>query len=78
MPVLPFGLVRRQQLWTVLLSKSVVLNYERPYRKNTLYSVALMFLAAPFAAVVFPLLLIRVLVGKKTELYECRIRGEFA
>lgn len=70
--------MRRQWLWRILLNRSAVHKYWSPYRKNTLYSVALMLLAAPLAVVVFPLLLVRSAVGRKVDLYELRIQNQFA
>lgn len=70
--------IKRQWLWRLLLSRSVVHKYWKPYRINTAYSLALIVLAIPPALVMFPLLLVRALFVGKLLLYELRIQGEFA
>lgn len=53
-------------------------DYLNPHRANTLYSVALIFASTPLAVIIFPILLVRVLMGRRVDLYELRIQGEFA
>ena len=70
--------LKREFLWKLLLSRSVVHTYWSPHRGNTALSMALLLGSVPFAVVVFPLLLVRVLVGGRIDLYELRIQSQFA
>lgn len=70
--------MKREFLWKLLLSRSVVHKYWKPNRLNTLSSVFLIVSAFPVAILVCPLLWLRKLIGRKICVYEFRIQGEFA
>lgn len=68
----------KQLVWKLLESRSVAHRFWSPTRKNTMFSLCLIILGAPIALVLSPLSLVFATAGKKFEIYELRVYGEFA
>lgn len=69
--------VAKKWLWRLMVSRSAAHFIWEPTRKNTLWSLILIVLAAPLAVVLFPFLLIRTAASKRLDVYILKIHGEF-
>jgi len=65
-------------LWKLLASRSAAHRFWSPTRKNTLGSIALILTAIPFVALAFPIAALLFILGKRVQVYELRVDGEFA
>lgn len=68
----------KRVLWNLLISRSATHRYWAPSRRNTVYSLFLFVLTAPFALALLPFSFLRIVLRRKIDFYEIHVYGEFA
>jgi putative glycosyltransferase (TIGR04372 family) len=69
--------VVKKWLWQLLVNRSVAHFIWEPSRKNTIWSLVLIALAVPLAAVLLPFVILRKAAGRTVDVYLLKIHGEF-